>query len=117
MSGQYAITVRRKKEANDPKRGAVHQDRAREIVIAVREGGGGDTDSNIRLRMVLTRPAVWACSGRRRSIALSSKGDDKDAEEISCRSSMKVTVPTASRCLSMWSLTTATVRWRQCGTR
>ncbi len=56
MSGHsHWQTIRRKKEANDAKRGAVFTKMAREIVIAVREGGGGDPDSNIRLRMALEK--------------------------------------------------------------
>ena len=56
MSGHsHWQTIRRKKESNDAKRGAVFTKVAREIVIAVREGGGGDTDTNIRLRMALDK--------------------------------------------------------------
>ena len=54
MSGHsHWQTIRRKKESNDAKRGAVFTKVAREIVIAVRGGGGGDPESNIRLRMVM----------------------------------------------------------------
>ena len=56
MSGHsHWQTIRRKKEANDAKKGAIFTKVAREIVIAVREGGGGDPESNIRLRMVLDK--------------------------------------------------------------
>ncbi len=49
MSGHsHWQTIRRKKEANDTKRGAVFTKIAREIVIAVRQGGGGDPETNIR---------------------------------------------------------------------
>ena len=59
MSGHsHWQTIRRKKEANDAKRGAVFTKIAREIVIAVREGGGGDPETNIRLRVVLTSSAL-----------------------------------------------------------
>ncbi|OQA23254.1 MAG: putative transcriptional regulatory protein [Chloroflexi bacterium ADurb.Bin360] len=55
MSGHsHWSTIRRKKEANDAKKGAVFTKVAREIVIAAREGGG-DPDSNMRLRMVLDK--------------------------------------------------------------
>jgi transcriptional/translational regulatory protein YebC/TACO1 len=56
MSGHsHWQTIRRKKESNDAKRGAIFTKMAREIVIAVREGGGGDPDSNIHLRMTLDK--------------------------------------------------------------
>jgi YebC/PmpR family DNA-binding regulatory protein len=56
MSGHsHWQTIRRKKESNDAKRGAIFTKVAREIVIAVREGGGGDTDTNLRLRMALDK--------------------------------------------------------------
>ena len=56
MSGHsHWQTIRRKKEANDAKRGAVFTKIAREIAIAVREGGGGDPETNIRLRVALDK--------------------------------------------------------------
>ena len=85
MSGHsHWATVRRKKEANDSKRGAVFTKIAREIVIAVREGGGGDTDSNIRLRMVLDKARTMGMPKDNIDRAIKrGTGDDKDAEEIS----------------------------------
>jgi YebC/PmpR family DNA-binding regulatory protein len=56
MSGHsHWATIRRKKEATDAKKGAVYTRLAREIVIAVREGGGGDPSSNVRLQLAMER--------------------------------------------------------------
>jgi transcriptional/translational regulatory protein YebC/TACO1 len=56
MSGHsHWATIRRKKEATDAKKGAVYTRLAREIVIAVREGGGGDSSSNVRLQLAMER--------------------------------------------------------------
>lgn len=48
-------SIRRSKAIIDNKRGAVFTRIAREITVAVREGGGGDADSNFRLRVVLQK--------------------------------------------------------------
>ncbi len=84
MSGHsHWSTIRRKKEANDSKRGAIFTKIAREIVIAVREGGGGDPESNIRLRMVLdkARSAGMPKDNIERAIKRGT-GEDKDGAEI-----------------------------------
>lgn len=84
MSGHsHWQTIRRKKEANDAKRGAVFTKVAREIVIAVREGGGGDPESNIRLRMVLdkARSLGMPRDNIERAIRRGT-GEDKDGAEI-----------------------------------
>jgi YebC/PmpR family DNA-binding regulatory protein len=55
MSGHsHWATIRRKKEATDAKKGAVYTRLAREIVIAVREGGS-DPGSNVRLQLAIER--------------------------------------------------------------
>jgi YebC/PmpR family DNA-binding regulatory protein len=48
-------SIRRSKAILDNKRGAVFTKIAREITVAVREGGGGDADMNFRLRVVLQK--------------------------------------------------------------
>ncbi len=48
-------SIRRGKAILDNKRGAVFTRIAREITVAVREGGGGDVNSNFRLRMILQK--------------------------------------------------------------
>ncbi len=48
-------SIRRSKAITDNKRGAVFTRIAREITVAVREGGGGEVDSNFRLRVVLQK--------------------------------------------------------------
>jgi YebC/PmpR family DNA-binding regulatory protein len=47
--------IRRQKGVNDAKRGQLFTRLGREIVVAVREGGGGDPDANFRLRMAVQR--------------------------------------------------------------
>jgi YebC/PmpR family DNA-binding regulatory protein len=55
MSGHSKwSTIKRKKEATDAKRGQAFTRIAREIAIAAREGGG-DPDSNFRLRLVVDK--------------------------------------------------------------
>ena len=84
MSGHsHWQTIRRKKEANDSKKGAIFTKIAREIAIAVREGGGGDPDNNIRLRMVLdnARSMGMPKDNIERAIRRGT-GEDKDADEI-----------------------------------
>ena len=56
MSGHSKwAQIRRQKGVNDNKRGALFTRLGREIVVAVREGGGGDPEANFRLRMAVQR--------------------------------------------------------------
>jgi len=57
MSGHsHWATIKRKKGASDNKRGQVYTRLAREILMAVRAGGGsGDVDSNFRLRLAVDK--------------------------------------------------------------
>ena len=84
MSGHsHWQTIRRKKEANDAKKGAIFTKVAREIVIAVREGGGGDPETNIRLRMVLDKARSLGMPSNNVERAIKrGTGDDKDGVEI-----------------------------------
>jgi Uncharacterized conserved protein len=55
MSGHSKwATIKRAKSANDAKRGAMFTRLGREITIAAREGGG-NPDSNFRLRLAIDR--------------------------------------------------------------
>ena len=55
MSGHsHWATIRRKKGAQDAKRGAIFTRLAREIVMAAREGGG-EADSNVRLALAIDK--------------------------------------------------------------
>ena len=55
MSGHSKwSTIKRKKGATDAKRGQIFTRLAREIAIAAREGGG-DPDTNFRLRLAMDR--------------------------------------------------------------
>ena len=84
MSGHsHWQTIRRKKEANDAKRGAIFTKVAREIVIAVREGGGGDPETNIRLRMMLEKARTMGMPRDNIDRAIRrGTGDEKDGAEI-----------------------------------
>ncbi|GCE13191.1 YebC/PmpR family DNA-binding transcriptional regulator [Tengunoibacter tsumagoiensis] len=56
MSGHSKwAQIRRSKGVNDARRGQLFTRLGREIVVAVREGGGGDTDANFRLRIAVQR--------------------------------------------------------------
>ncbi len=103
MSGHsHWQTIRRKKEANDSKKGAVFTKIAREIAIAVREGGGGDPDTNIRLRMVLdnARSMGMPKDNIERAIkkGTGELGSRTRTPMRSSRSSTRATAPTVWRC-------------------
>src|SRR5690242_9840608 len=54
MSGHSKwAQIRRSKGVNDARRGQLFTRLGREIIVAVREGGGGDPDANFRLRMAV----------------------------------------------------------------
>jgi YebC/PmpR family DNA-binding regulatory protein len=54
MSGHSKwAQIRRSKGVNDSRRGQLFTRLGREIVVAVREGGNGDTNTNFRLRMAV----------------------------------------------------------------
>src|SRR5256884_7753848 len=56
MSGHSKwAQIRRSKGVNDARRGQLFTRLGREIVVAVREGGGGDPNANFRLRMAMQR--------------------------------------------------------------
>jgi YebC/PmpR family DNA-binding regulatory protein len=80
MSGHSKwSTIKRKKAANDAKRGNIFTRLAREIAIAAREGGG-DLDSNFGLRLAVdrARAANMPKENIERAIHRGT-GDDKDA--------------------------------------
>jgi YebC/PmpR family DNA-binding regulatory protein len=54
MSGHSKwSTIKRQKGANDAKRGALFTKLARNISLATKDGGGGDPDTNFRLRIAV----------------------------------------------------------------
>jgi len=56
MSGHsHWATIKRKKGASDAKKGAVYTRLARELLMAARDGGGGDPESNFRLRIAIDK--------------------------------------------------------------
>lgn len=56
MSGHSKwAQIRRSKGVNDARRGQLFTQLGREIVVAVREGGGGDPNANFRLRIAVQR--------------------------------------------------------------
>ena len=79
MSGHSKwSTIKRKKGATDAKRGQLFTRLAREIVIAAREGGG-DPDSNFKLRLAVdkARASNMPKENIERAIKRGS-GEDKD---------------------------------------
>ena len=86
MSGHSKwAQIRRSKGVNDARRGQLFTRLGREIVVAVREGGGGDPDANFRLRMAVqhARDANMPMDNIDRTIkrALGS-GEGNNLEEI-----------------------------------
>ncbi|HNK62804.1 MAG TPA: YebC/PmpR family DNA-binding transcriptional regulator, partial [Anaerolineales bacterium] len=80
MSGHSKwSTIKRKKGVADAKRGAVFTRLAREILIAAREGGG-DPDTNFRLRLAVekARAENMPKDNIERAIKKGS-GEDKDS--------------------------------------
>ena len=56
MSGHSKwSTIKRQKGATDAKRGALFTKLARDITLAVQQGGGGDPDMNFRLRLAIDK--------------------------------------------------------------
>lgn len=59
MSGHSKwSTIKRQKGLNDAKRGQTFTKLAKAITVAVREGGGGDPATNIRLRLAIDKARV-----------------------------------------------------------
>ncbi|MEA3308819.1 MAG: YebC/PmpR family DNA-binding transcriptional regulator [Chloroflexota bacterium] len=84
MSGHsHWSTIRRKKEKEDSKRGKIFTKLAREIAIAVREGGGGDPEFNFQLRMAIdnAKEMNMPADNIERAIKRGT-GEDKDGAEI-----------------------------------
>ena len=86
MSGHSKwAQIRRSKGVNDARRGQLFTRLGREIVVAVREGGGGDPNANFRLRMAVqhARDANMPMDNIERTIkrALGS-GEGMQLEEI-----------------------------------
>jgi len=83
MSGHsHWATIRRKKGAQDAKRGAIFTRLAREIVIAAREGGG-DPGSNIRLQYAIERARAGNMPKDNIERAIKrGTGEDKEANAI-----------------------------------
>jgi len=80
MSGHSKwSTIKRKKGVADAKRGAVFTRLAREIVIAAREGGG-DPESNFRLRLAVDKARAENMPKENIERAIKrGTGEDKDA--------------------------------------
>ncbi|NMC46110.1 MAG: YebC/PmpR family DNA-binding transcriptional regulator [Chloroflexi bacterium] len=83
MSGHSKwSTIKRKKGAADAKRGQLFTRLAREIVIAVREGGG-DPETNFRLRLTVDRARGLNMPKENIDRAIKrGTGEDKDGAQI-----------------------------------
>lgn len=85
MSGHSKwATIKRAKAANDAARGKVFSKLARNISIAVKEGGGNSPDSNYRLRVAIdaARAANMPKDNIERAISKGSGGSDGMVEVI-----------------------------------
>src|ERR1051326_8461842 len=86
MSGHSKwAQICRQKGVNDARRGQIFTRLGREIVVAVREGGGGDPAANFRLRMAVehAREANMPMENIERSIKRAmGGGDGASIEEI-----------------------------------
>jgi DNA-binding regulatory protein, YebC/PmpR family len=86
MSGHSKwAQIRRSKGVNDARRGQLFTRLGREIVVAVREGGGGDVNANFRLRMAVqrARDANMPLDNIERTIKRAVGGaEDMNLEEI-----------------------------------
>ena len=75
--------IKRKKGATDQKRGKILTRHTHEIVIAVREGGGGDPDLNPRLRLAIERAKASNMPNANIDRAIKrATGEDKSAAEM-----------------------------------
>jgi YebC/PmpR family DNA-binding regulatory protein len=82
MSGHSKwSTIKRKKAANDAKRGKMFTRLAREITIAAREGGDPDMNMSLRLAVDKAKSANMPKDNIERAIKRGT-GELKDAEEI-----------------------------------
>jgi YebC/PmpR family DNA-binding regulatory protein len=83
MSGHsHWATIRRKKGAQDAKRGALFTRLTREIVMAAREGGG-DPENNVRLALAIERARANNMPKENIERAIRrGTGEDKDAAAI-----------------------------------
>ncbi len=83
MSGHSKwSTIKRKKAANDAKRGSLFTRLAREITVAAREGGG-DPEANIALRMAIERAKAANMPKENIERAIrKGTGEDKDAAAL-----------------------------------
>ena len=86
MSGHSKWSqIKRQKGVNDARRGQAFTRLGREIIVAVREGGGGDVDTNFRLRKAIdaARAANMPMENIDRSIKRAlGGGDGAQLEEI-----------------------------------
>jgi YebC/PmpR family DNA-binding regulatory protein len=85
MSGHSKwSTIKRKKGANDAKRGKMFTKLIKEITIAVKEGGGGDVESNPRLRLAVqnAKGANMPKDNIERAIKKASGADADSYEEV-----------------------------------
>lgn len=83
MSGHsHYATIKRAKEANDSARGKVYSKLAREITIAVKQGGSTDPDFNYKLRMVIDKARAANMPKDNIERALAKGGSGAESLEI-----------------------------------
>jgi len=97
MSGHSKwAQIKRQKGANDTKRGQIFTKLAREITIAARQGGG-DPDTNFRLRLAVQRARGMNMPADNINRAIAVRRVPAMTEARSMRSSTRDMAPVASR--------------------
>lgn len=84
MSGHSKWSkIKRKKGALDQKKGKILTRHTHEIMVAVREGGGGDPDMNAKLRLAIDRAKASNMPGTNIDRAIKrATGEEKGASEM-----------------------------------
>lgn len=83
MSGHsHFSTIKRQKEANDAAKGKIFSKMGRAISIAVKEGGGGDPDSNFKLRIAVETARAANMPKANIERAIENAASAKDSEQV-----------------------------------
>lgn len=81
MSGHsHYATIKRQKESQDAKKGQVFSKLVKEISVAVKSGGGGDIDTNYKLRVAVDR--AKAANMPKDNIERAIKRSSESAEKL-----------------------------------
>src|SRR5260221_7571811 len=83
MSGHsHYATVHRQKELKDAAKGQIFSKLARAITIAAKTGGGGDPDSNYKLRITIEKARAASMPKENIDRAISKAASAGDMDEV-----------------------------------